>query len=206
MVTSHKDLGVTIDSSLRFHLHIRSIVNKASGLSTNLLRSTLCRSPDFMISLYKTHIRPLLEYSSCAWNTGYIGDLRLLESVQRKWTKHIDGLSELPYSKRLQVLGLYSVQGRLLRADIIKYWKIFHNESSITPDQIFDLAPPYITRGHRFKILHSFSSLEARRFFSIRCVGLWNSIPAEIVSLNSLHAFKSALHTLLSHLLYKFSE
>ena len=205
MVTSHKDLGVTIDSSLRFHLHIRSIVNKASGLSTNLLRSTLCRSPDFMISLYKTHIRPLLEYSSCVWNTGYIGDLRMLESVQRKWTKHIDGLGELPYSERLQVLGLYSVQGRLLRADIIKYWKIFHNESSIIPDQIFNLAPPYITRGHRFKILHSFSSLEARRrFFSIRCVGLWNSIPDEIVSLNSVHAFKSALHTFLGHLLYKF--
>ena len=115
VVTSHKDLGVTIDSSLRFHLHIRSIVNKASGLSANLLRSTLCRSPDFMVSLYKTHIRPLLEYSSCAWNTGYIGDLRMLESVQRKWTKHIDGLGELPYSERLQVLGLYSVQGRLLR-------------------------------------------------------------------------------------------
>ena len=81
MVTSHKDLGILIDTSLRFHLHIRSIAAKASGLVSNLLKSTLSRSPYFMISILKTHIRPLLEFASPVWFTGFNEDIRLLESV-----------------------------------------------------------------------------------------------------------------------------
>ena len=78
------DLGVTIDSTLRFHDHIHSVVSKAAAGSANtLLKSTLCRSPDFMVTLLITHIRPLLEFGSTVWNTGYITDLKLLESVQR---------------------------------------------------------------------------------------------------------------------------
>ena len=149
IVSSHKDLGVLVDSSLRFHLHIKSIVSKASGLSANLLRSTKCRTRSFMVSLLISHIRPLLEFASCVWNTGFIGDLHLLESVQRMWTRHIEGLSHLSYEERLRELDLYSVQGRLLRADLIKYWKIFHNQSSVCPTDIFTLAPQVGTRGHR---------------------------------------------------------
>lgn len=63
-VLSHKDLGVIVDTSLRFHTHVGIIVNKASGLSTNLLCSTLCRTRGFMLTLFTSHIRPLLEYSS----------------------------------------------------------------------------------------------------------------------------------------------
>ena len=112
----HKDLGILVDKSLKFHAHIRSIVNKAAGLVNNFLRSTRCRSSEFMLAIYKTHIRPLLEFGSTVWNTGYLGDQRLLESVQRRWTKEITGLAALPYSERLRALELYSVHGRLLRA------------------------------------------------------------------------------------------
>ncbi len=47
-----------------------------------------------------------------------VGCFKLLESVQRSWTHHIEGMSDLPYAVRLQVLDLYSVQGRLVRADL----------------------------------------------------------------------------------------
>ena len=67
----------------------------------------------------------------CLWNTGYAEDLRKLERVQRRWTKQVEGLGELPYSERLRQLKLYSVQGRLLRADLIQYWRILHGKSSI---------------------------------------------------------------------------
>ena len=76
------DLGITTDSTLRFHDHIHSVVSKAAGLANNLLKSTLCRSPEFMVTLLTTHIRPLLEFGSTVWNTGYTTDLKLLESVQ----------------------------------------------------------------------------------------------------------------------------
>ena len=98
MCSSSKDLGVTVETDLKFHSHIKTAVSKASGLSINMLRSTVCRKPDFMMALYKSHIRPLFEFCSCVWYTGYVGDNALLEKIQRRWTKEIDGLGDLPYS------------------------------------------------------------------------------------------------------------
>ena len=75
---SHRDLGVLVDSSLRFHIHVRDVVRRAAGLSSSLLRSTVCRNRDFMVTLFVTHIRPLLDYCSTIWCVGYEEDLNLL--------------------------------------------------------------------------------------------------------------------------------
>ena len=114
-----KDLGVHIDTSLKFHKHIQIISNKAGGLASNLLRSTVCRSPQFMKTLFISQVRSIFDYCSPLWNTCYLGDLRLLENVQRRWTKQVDGFSHLSYKERLLSLDLYSIKGRLLRSNLI---------------------------------------------------------------------------------------
>ena len=201
------DLGVTVDTSLKFHAHIRQIVNKASGLANNLLRSTLCRSRVFMCNLFKSHIRPLLEFSSTVWCTGYVGDMRLLESVQRRWTKRIDGLTNMSYGDRLRILGLYSVKGRLLRADLIKCWKIFHGFSAVSPSSLFSVPTVTHTRGHRYKIHKPHVSMELRRrFFSVRCIDNWNSLPDVVVGAGSIDAFKAGLHSFLGDSLFSYVE
>ena len=53
-VTSHRDLGVLVDSKLHFHDHIRNVVRKAGGLVSELLRSTVCRSSNFRVTLCRT--------------------------------------------------------------------------------------------------------------------------------------------------------
>ena len=197
LVTAHKDLGVSVDTSLRFHHHIRVVAAKAGGLANCLLRSTICRSREFMLSLYVSHIRPLIEYASCVWNTGYCGDCRLLESVQRRWTKRIDGLSGVDYGGRLRSLDLFSVKGRLLRADLIKYWKILHGKSGDLLT-MFSLAPRVGTRGHALKLVVPPRSSDVRsRSFSVRRVGVWNGLPADVVQLTDVAHYKQALADLM---------
>ena len=75
----HRDLGIFIDSELKFHSHDSELVRKAAGLSNNLLRSTVNRSPEFMVRVFISHIRPILDYCSCVWNVGYEGDLNFLK-------------------------------------------------------------------------------------------------------------------------------
>ena len=58
VVHSHVDLGVTIDTDLKFHEHIAVTVSKAASLAQNLLKTTACRSPGFMTTLFSTHVRP----------------------------------------------------------------------------------------------------------------------------------------------------
>lgn len=186
-VSSHGDLGVTVDTNLKFHTYIRNTVAKAGGVATNLLKSTVCRSANFMSSIFSTDIRPLLEFASPIWNTGFTYDLKLLESVQRRWTKQIEGLSSFPYSERLKRLNMYSTKGRLLRQDLIYAYKIFHGLSAIKPSDIFLLAPDIGTRGHRFKIFVQRPQVEARkRFFSHRVVKYWNALPSDLVDSPSL--------------------
>ncbi|MPC43746.1 hypothetical protein E2C01_037398 [Portunus trituberculatus] len=84
------------------------------------MKSTFCHDKGFLITLFNSHIRPSLEFSSIVWNTGYLGDLKFLESPQQRWTKQLAGMTDLKYADPLQALNLYSVQGRLIRADLIK--------------------------------------------------------------------------------------
>ena len=130
-VDSYKDLGVTIDSGLKFHAHVNAVIGKAGAMINNLLRSTVCRSVEFMLTLYVSHIRPIIEYGSCVWNVGYLEDERRIERLQRKWTREIDGLTGLDYVSRLKKIGLYSIKGRLLRIDLIQIWKAFHSDVDV---------------------------------------------------------------------------
>ena len=200
------DLGILVDSSLKFHQHIANVVQKAGGMSLNLLKCTVNRDASFMMPLFITHIRPLLEYASSVWNTGYVEDMRSLESVQRRWTKQIRGMEHLSYIQRLKALDLYSMKGRLLRHDVIKYWNIFHGNCSIFPSDVF-LQPhsDHSTRGHQFKIAHVRTQLEIRRrFFSVRGIALWNSLPSDVVTIQSLSVFKAKLSEQLGDRLYEY--
>ena len=72
IVSSHKDLEVVVDTDLKFHGHIRDVAHKAGRLALNLLRSTVCRSPVFMVTLFTSHVRPIIDDCSSVWNTAYI--------------------------------------------------------------------------------------------------------------------------------------
>ena len=146
--------------------------------------------PEANISL---HTRPVLEYGSCLWHTGFVGDMRKLERIQRRWTKHVQGLRELTYAERLRELGLYSIQGRLTRADPIQCWKIFHGKSHITQQCLFT-QPRTGAWGHAFKIAVARTNTDIRqRLFSNRCVHLWNSLPPDVVNTPDLQSFKHRL-------------
>ena len=193
-----RDLGVYVDIGLKFHSHIDKVVLKASGLAMNFLRSTVCRDQAFMINLFTTHIRPVLESCCALWCTGYVQDMRRLESVQRRWTRSVEGLSDMSYGDRLRVLDLYSVKGRMLRYDIIKCWKIMHGVCSIDPGDLFIMNEGTRTRGHSFKISIERAVLECRRrFFSVRVAHEWNNLPAVVAECTDLSLFK---HMLAQHL------
>ena len=199
------DLGVSIDTDLKFHSHTSLTASKAGALVGNLLKCTLCREPEFMKSLYISNVRPVIDYCSPVWNSGYIHNLKLLEQVQRRFTKHIDGLKHLSYAERLATLNLFSVKGRLLSSDLIKCWKIFHKQSSLKYSDFFTLAPLSYLRGHSFKIFTPNVNTDIRkRSFAYRIINIWNSLSQETVNATSIETFKHNLHHELGDRLYDY--
>ena len=126
--------------------------------------------------------------------------------MQRRWTKNIDGMQGLSNGERLKSLNGFSIKGRLLRSDLIKYWKILSSDS-----EEYDLAGFFQksleerARGHIFKLVMPQCNTDIKkRSFNVRCVGVWNRLPANVVESQSLTAFKSSLAEFLGEVLFKY--
>ena len=77
-----------------------------------------------MLNLYKTLVRPYVEYCVSAWSPYYKKDKDLLEKVQRRFTKMIKGMKGKSYEQRLQKLNLWLLEERRNRQDLIAVFKI----------------------------------------------------------------------------------
>jgi hypothetical protein len=67
VVDFEKDLGVTFDRNLKFSAHIKNIVNKANSRLGIIKRNFSDLSAEIFLPLYKSLVRPLLEYCSSIW-------------------------------------------------------------------------------------------------------------------------------------------
>ena len=158
-----------------------------------------------MTLAFTSHIRPHLDYASVVWHSGYIGDIKLLESTQRRWTKKISGFCDLPYHERLSRSNLFSIRGRLLRADLIQAWKILHGHCPSLEHLLLRHTGP--TRGHSLKLFLPRANTDLRsRSFSIRVINPWNSLPEDVVSAPSLPSFKARLTKSISSLLFFYLD
>jgi len=88
------------------------------------------RHLDITLRLYKSLVRPHLEYCTAAWSPHYCKDKELIERVQR-FTRMIPDLKDLPYEQRLAKTKLWSLEDRRTRADLIKVYKIIHGLSTV---------------------------------------------------------------------------
>ena len=127
-IKEERDLGVLTSQNWNWNQHINSIINKANSSSAWVLRTVITRSPDVMLKIYQTIIRPHLEYCVQLWSPlpahGNWGTILGIENVQRQFTRSIDGVGLLTYKNRLQKLGLTTLLERRARGDLIETFHI----------------------------------------------------------------------------------
>ena len=128
---TEKDLGVLFDSTLTFDVHIQSTINKANKFIGIIFRSFSYMDISMFASLYKSIIRPILEYGNRIWNPVFKRQSVVLENVQRRATKRLALLEGLSYRDRLIRLKLPSIKYRRLRGDLIQLYKIVHGVDNI---------------------------------------------------------------------------
>ena len=100
-----KDIGVYVNQHLIFDTHIETNVNKANSIKGIIRRSFTYLDEKMFRLLFKAMVRPHLEYAK---------RIELIENVQRRSTKLISSLKNLPYEDRLRKLKLPSVRFRRL--------------------------------------------------------------------------------------------
>ncbi|CAG2249633.1 unnamed protein product [Mytilus edulis] len=181
-VNEEKDLGVTFESNLKFEKHISDIYNKAQRVLSLIHHSFDYMDQDMFLTIYKSIVRPLLEYATCVWSPYLKKDIRKLESVQRRATKLVKNICHLNYEDRLRSLGLPTLEYRRDRNDMIQVYKALHGIDDIDWMRLFTLAPSNNTRGHSLKLLKKQCKTTHRlNTFSIRVVDQWNNLCASEV-------------------------
>jgi len=107
------------------------------------------RSTDTTIlALYKSLVRPHLEYCCPIWTPHYNKDIIVIEGVQQRATKLVQDIGHLRYDERLEYLGLTHLDRRRIRGDLIETYKILNGVYSIFPRDTFFQFDSLGLRGH----------------------------------------------------------
>ena len=102
-----KDLGSHSRSALNFSEHINSKVNKANRNLGMIFRTFTYMDKEIFLNLYKSVVRPHLEYAVTVCTPLYKKDMVAIENVQRRATKLVKSIRHLTYQERLKIWGFH---------------------------------------------------------------------------------------------------
>ena len=193
-VESEKDLGVTFDNQLKFNKHIEMSITKASQRVGLIRRSFKHMDKHMFLTLYKSLVRPVLEYCSTVWCTNTKTMSEKLERVQRRATKIVTQISNLDYPSRLKRLNLPSLVYRRRRADVLQIYRILSGIDHLNSNLIVQLDNSNRTRGHSKKLIKPrVTSTIKQHTLGYRVIQDWNSLPEEVVTAENVNVFKTRL-------------
>ena len=180
--TSFKMLGLTFSSKLDWGSYIISIAKNASKKIGALIHSMKFLSLEVALYLYKSTIRPCMEYCCHVWAGAPSCYLELLDKLQKQICRTVGpslaaSLEPLAHRRNVASLSLF-------------YRYYFGRCSS----ELAQLVPLPYSRGRSTDRLHDFS-VTIPRYFFLRTARLWNSLPIECFPLTyDLSGFKSRIN------------
>ena len=129
-----RDLGIIISEDLKWTQHVQSIYNSAAVKSYQVLKCFKTRNIGILLRLFKTYVRPKLEYNTPVWSPYLMKNVNKIESVQRVFTKRACnrcGIKFSSYEDRLSILNLNSLEKRRVINDLLLLYKMINNLSDL---------------------------------------------------------------------------
>ena len=135
LITCH-ELEATLNGSLTIlelfsyfkpGIHCSSIAAKAYSRCSLLLKGFHTSDVSILLPVFKTYVRPLLEFNTPVWNPWLFKDIEHIEGVQRYFTRKIYKRARLPhmdYASRLANLHLSSLEYRRVYFDLTMCYKL----------------------------------------------------------------------------------
>ena len=189
-----RDLGIQVSADFKASRQCAAAATKARRALFQLRAAISCKDVKVFVPLYCAFVRPHLEYCVQAWAPYLKKDIQLLEKVQRLATRMVKGTRGMTYLQRLSFCGLFSLERRRLRGDLLEVYRILQGEGNCGNEHLLNPCLVATTRGHELKLNKPRARLDLRKFgFSHRVVNPWNRLPGRVVSAPSLEVFKRRL-------------
>ena len=184
-VDNQKDLGVYISDNLHPRYHIQEITKSASKRIGLIKRCFSNRSPDIISTLYKSIVRPVLEYGSPIWSPWHKKDIDTLDKIQDRCVRLANPRPTMSTLTRRRKIS-----------DLVEVYKLINGHYKTDYQTFFSISQRPL-RGHRLKLKKSHCRTDTRKFwFGNRIIDQWNSLPEEVVTAPSLDSFKKRMKSL----------
>lgn len=191
-----KYLGLTFSSNLTWSKHTETVTMKA-GRVLNFIRRNFKNAPqDVKETLYKTNVRPILEYAAAAWDPDTKVLINKLEAIQNRAARFVTGSfgKNTSVSAIKKALSWDCLQTRRTVCRLLFLNQITNGKTGINR-QTYLKPPDYVSKrrdnSKKIREIHCRTSLFKSSFFP-RTIGDWNKLPENIVSASAV-TFDTAL-------------
>ena len=197
-VYQHTHLGLTLDPKLAWNLHINSISAKAAQRLTNIKRIRYIIPRQTAQNLYKTLIRPILEYADVIFDSSSDSVKKKFDKVQREALIMITCAYQRTETAKLYTeTGLEYLSDRRKQHRLSQYFKIV---TGLAPEHLQDILPPsaginahYRTRHNKDPSVRSVPYARTTKFansFILKTTREWNALEPSFRQETSLNSFK----------------
>ena len=195
-VSEHKHLGIFLSADMKWTAHIDYITRKARKKLGLLRRQSRNLTTKQKIDVYKTMIRPVLEYGSVLYYNCSTNDSLKLESCQRTAALICTGAMKRTETKLLlEHLGWDSLHDRRKIFKTSLFFKIMHNLTPLYLLRNITLNQPQSRNlRHYNEINPPRCRLESyKKSFFPNCISLWNTLPEKIKKAENIRIFKKEI-------------
>lgn len=191
---SHVHLGLALDSRLEWKDHVSRIQNRVSKTVISLKRIRWIVPRSTLEKLYKSLVRPVIDYGDVIYGNLSEGLSKRLERVQREAGIVCTGAFRLTnHQKLLHELGWEPLSLRREQHQLTMFYKM---KSGVMPEYLSNLVPRDL--GSRRPGLRNSSNLivpfartaRFKNFFTVRVVSLWNNLPDAAKNQRTCDSFK----------------